>query len=98
MFSILEADRGYTLFMPALTLEIGQSEVKLNEVGFDKSHVPEHVKEAALSKLRVVADYLEQHSRSLASTEDEMVALGKQMKHMKIGSELLNEGLVPDPI
>ncbi|MFD0698274.1 hypothetical protein ACFQZT_29800 [Paenibacillus sp. GCM10027628] len=103
-----ETDRSYTLYVTAHTMENGQAEVKLSEASFDEKHVPYQVKEAAISKLRDVADYLEQHSRtlklvedthnSMAPTEDEMIVLGKQMKHMKTGSELLEEGLVPDPI
>jgi hypothetical protein len=103
-----ETDRSYTLYVAAKTLENGNAEVKLSEASFNEKHVPSQVEEAAISKLHDIADYLEQHNRSLnlvedthnsmAHTEAEMVALGKQMKHMKTGSELLEEGLVPDPI
>jgi hypothetical protein len=65
--------------------------------------------EAAQSKLIDVADYLEQHRRKdikiedvsngrMATSEEEIWKLGKEMKHMKTNSELLDEGLIPDPV
>lgn len=34
---------------------------------------------------------------SMASNEEEMIRLGKEMEHMKTNSELEEDGLVPDP-
>ena len=105
-----ETARSYTLYVGAQTHENGQAEVLLPGARFEEEdQVPESVKEAARSKLKDVSDYLEQHSSRplknvtevkngvMATSEEELSRLGKEMKHMKTNSELLEEGLVPDP-
>lgn len=110
VFRCPETARNYTLYVSAQTHEDGQAEVMLPGARFeDEDQVPETVKEAARSKLKDVSDYLEQlnnrplnkvdevNNGFMATSQKELSRLGKEMKVMKTNSELLDEGLVPDP-
>jgi hypothetical protein len=108
-FRSSETNQEYSLYVTTQTLANGQAEVLLPQARFEHEElVPDSVLEAAQSKLYDLVDYLEQHSRTLKSVEDvpagmapdedEMVKLGKQMKHLKTNSQLIEEGFIPDPI
>lgn len=78
----------------------------------DEERIPIPVREAADSKLKEMADYLKNNvvniddyrsdmsepNGSMASDEDEVKQLGKEMESLKTNKEVSEEGEVPDPV
>lgn len=101
----------YAFRFPAQLLKDGNMVVKLSRGRFENGHeIPSSVETAVHNMLREVVEYLRNRvpktkQRTLENTHNGMVVdkedavrLGKEMKAMKTNSELLKQGLIPDPI
>ncbi|MDQ1911032.1 hypothetical protein RAC89_11275 [Paenibacillus sp. GD4] len=93
------------------TRDDGQTEVHLGQAGFhSKDNVPSEAEEAAKEMLGELVAYLAndpgkrrkrslQHTmNSMASSEEDVVRLGKVMSNMPTNSQVRESGMVPDPI
>ncbi|MFE5322520.1 hypothetical protein ACFQ88_27955 [Paenibacillus sp. NPDC056579] len=104
--------REYLYQLPTQTASNGLTIVHLHEACFvDKVEVPFGAVEAAVQMMAEVEQYLSNHEPKLASTpieeamngrmannEAEVRRLGKEMANMPTNSQLLENGMVPDPI
>jgi hypothetical protein len=110
-FSDPVSSRYYLYRLPTRTAENGQTVVHLHEADFaDKIIIPDSVAETASQMMREVGQYLSSHEKPagtpidtamngrMATTTAELKRLGKEMAKMPTNSQLLENGLVPDPI
>ncbi|WP_409340694.1 hypothetical protein [Paenibacillus sp. MBLB4367] len=98
----------YPLIVTTVTCEQGNTVVNFEEADFEGGEaVPLHVRRAALDKLielellfldTAAKSLKEANNSSMAQDMDEMKKLGNEMKHMKTGSELLENNQIPDPM
>ncbi|MBV6717014.1 hypothetical protein [Paenibacillus chitinolyticus] len=102
--------RVYTLAIPTRLLENGHTEVYLGHTRFEAEELPpSRVVEAAICRMKELADYLNQPNKRphtvetasngyMATDSYDIRRLGNEMKKMKTNSELKQNGLIPDPI
>jgi phage terminase large subunit len=96
----------YPLYVKTATSEKGGLFVHFEEADFEENDtVPLQVRSAALDKLKELKlqstpQSVEKNKNgSMAQNLDEMKKLGKEMNHMKTGSQHLEEeNLIPDPL
>jgi hypothetical protein len=100
----------YLYRLPTKTAENGHTIVYLHESAFMDTDIPISAAEAASQMMSEVEQYLSSHEKQagtpidkamngrMATTETELKRLGKEMAKMRTNSQLLESGMVPDPI
>ncbi|OXM83223.1 hypothetical protein [Paenibacillus rigui] len=102
----------YTYRLPTQTAKNGLTVVHIHSACFtNKEEIPHGAMEAAAQVMAEVEQYLSSHEPKLASrpiqktmngrmatTEEELKRLGKEMARMPTNSQLIENGQVPDPI
>lgn len=102
----------YLYHLPTQTASNGLTIVHMHEACFvDKVEIPFGAVEAAFQMMTEVEQYLSNHEPRMASTpideamngrmantEAEVKRLGKEMANMPTNSQLIENGMVPDPI
>jgi hypothetical protein len=98
--------------LPTKTVDKGSSVVYLHEADFkDQAAVPSSAVESAKQMMLEVEQYLSSHENKqagapigkamngrMATTEDELKQLGKEMSKMPTNAQVIKSGMVPDPI
>jgi hypothetical protein len=106
-------DRQYTFSLPTRTSDKGITDVYLKEAAFKyEEKIPSSVREIALKVLTEVEEYLSSHEpkqvsipieealngRMSSNNTAELRRLGKEMSSMPTNSQVIENGMVPDPI
>jgi hypothetical protein len=103
----------YTYSIPTKTIGNGLTEVHLHDAAFkDKGHIPSSATDIASQVMSEIKQYLSSHEPKQASVPIEVAQngrmasnnvaelkkLGKEMANMPTNSQVMENGMVPDPI
>lgn len=102
----------YVFQLPTQTVDNGDTVVYLHEADFkDQTNIPDSAVESAKQMMLEVEQYLSSHEKKqagasidkvmngrMASTEAELKQLGKEMSKMPTNAQVIESGMVPDPI
>ncbi|WP_281883705.1 hypothetical protein [Paenibacillus sp. YYML68] len=104
--------QSYVLMLPTSTEEKGQTCIRFSEARLTGIEpIPTEVRDAVDDIMRELVQYLQNDTRSarpeaelesmngyMANNEEELKRLGKVMSSMPTNSQLVKNGLVPDPM
>lgn len=103
----------YTYSIPSQTADNGLTEVHLHEASFkEKGAIPASAENIASNIVNELEQYLIHHTpkpasvpievaqngRMASNNTDELTRLGKEMSAMPTNSQVIENGMVPDPI
>ncbi|TDF92128.1 hypothetical protein [Paenibacillus piri] len=106
-------DQQYMFGIPTRTADNGWTEVLLHEAAFkDKGEIPSSAMEIAVSVMMETKQYLSSHEpkpasipieiaqngRMASNNASELKRLGKEMANMPTNAQVIENGMVPDPI
>jgi hypothetical protein len=106
------SNKAYVFQLPTKTTDNGHAVVYLHEADFkDQTNIPDSAVAVARQMMSEVEQYLSSYEKKqagtpidkatngrMATTEAELKRLGKEMNKMPTNAQVIQSGMVPDPI